>query len=371
MIIGIPKEIKNHEYRVGMTPAGVELLVHAGHTVFVEKGAGLGSGLEDAEYTAVGGKMLGTAAEVFDKAEMVIKVKEPLEPELKMLKKGQLLFTYLHLAGDEKLTKRILETGCVGIAYETMEDPNGRLPLLIPMSEVAGRLAIQEGGKYLERAFGGRGQLLGGVPGVEPANVLVIGAGVVGTHAAQMAVGIGANVTIMDVYTPRLRQLDEIYQGRLHTLKSNPWNLRKALPTADVVVGGVLVVGAKAPWVITRDMLKLMKPGSVLVDVAIDQGGCFETSHPTTHAEPIFEVDGIIHYCVANMPGCVPRTSTFALTNATMSYAVDIATKGWKRACAEDKMVRTGLNVCDGKLTCKAVADTFKMKLTPVEDMLK
>jgi alanine dehydrogenase len=371
MLIGIPKEIKNNEYRVGMTPAGVELLVNAGHTVLVERGAGMGSGLTDDEYTAVGAQLVKTAAEIFKRAEMIIKVKEPLERELKMLRKGQLLFTYLHLAGDEKLTKRILETGCVGIAYETMVDPGGRLPLLIPMSEVAGRLAVQEGAKYLERSFGGRGQLLGGVPGTEPANVLVIGAGVVGTNAAQTAVGMGANVTIMDLYVPRLRQLDEIYQGRLHTLKSSPWNLRKALKDADLVVGGVLVAGAKAPWVVTRDMLKTMKPGSVLVDVAIDQGGCFQTSKPTTHANPIFEVDGIIHYCVANMPGCVPRTSTFALTNATMSYAVDIANKGWKRACLEDNTVKTGLNVCLGKLTCKPVADTFKMKLTPVDSVLK
>jgi alanine dehydrogenase len=371
MLIGIPKEIKNNEYRVGMTPAGVELLVQAGHTVLVEKGAGMGSGLTDEEYAAVGAQLVKSAAEIFKNAEMIIKVKEPLEKELKMLRKGQILFTYLHLAGDEKLTKRILETGCVGIAYETMIDANGRLPLLIPMSEVAGRLAIQEGAKYLERPFGGRGQLLGGVPGTEPANVLVIGAGVVGTHAAQMAVGMGANVTIMDVYVPRLRQLDEIYQGRLHTLKSSPWNLRNALVNADLVVGGVLVAGAKAPWVITREMLKTMKPGSVLVDVAIDQGGCFQTSKPTSHDNPIFVVDGIIHYCVANMPGCVPRTSTFALTNATMSYAVDIANKGWKRACLEDNTVKTGLNVCMGKLTCKPVAETFKMKLVPVDSVLK
>jgi alanine dehydrogenase len=371
MLIGIPREIKNNEYRVGMTPAGVELLVQAGHTVLVEKGAGTGSGLTDEEYVAVGAQLVKSAAEIFRTAEMIIKVKEPLERELKMLRKNQILFTYLHLAGDEKLTKRILETGCVGIAYETMIDPSGRLPLLIPMSEVAGRLAVQEGAKYLERSYGGRGQLLGGVPGVEPANVLVIGAGVVGTNAAQVAVGMGANVTIMDVYVPRLRQLDEIYQGRLHTLKSSPWNLRKALVSADLVVGGVLVAGAKAPWVVTREMLKTMKPGSVLVDVAIDQGGCFQTSKPTTHDKPIFQVDGIIHYCVANMPGCVPRTSTFALTNATMSYAVDIANKGWKRACLEDDMVKTGLNVCVGKLTCKPVAETFKMKLTPVENVLK
>jgi alanine dehydrogenase len=371
MLIGIPKEIKNNEFRVGMTPAGVELLVGDGHTVLVEKGAGVGSGLADEEYVAVGATIAKSAAEIFKTAEMIIKVKEPLEKELKMLRKGQLLFTYLHLAGDEKLTKRILETGCVGIAYETMLDKNGRLPLLIPMSEVAGRLAIQEGAKYLEKPFGGRGQLLGGVPGTEPANVLVIGAGVVGTNAAQTAVGMGANVTIMDLYVPRLRELDEIYQGRLHTLKSSPWNLRKVLANADLVVGGVLVAGAKAPWVVTRDMLKLMKPGSVLVDVAIDQGGCFQTSKPTTHADPIFEVDGIVHYCVANMPGCVPRTSTFALTNATMSYAVDIANKGWKRACLEDNTVKSGLNVCMGKLTCKPVADTFKMKLTPVESVLK
>jgi alanine dehydrogenase len=370
MIIGIPKEIKNHEYRVGMTPAGVDMLCAAGHTVYVEKGAGGGSGFGDDEYTAVGAKLLGTAAEIFDTAGMIIKVKEPLDPELKMLKQGHVLFTYLHLAGDEKLTKRILETGCVGIAYETMVDPRGRLPLLMPMSEVAGRLSIQEGAKYLERPFGGRGQLLGGVAGTEPARVLVIGAGVVGTNAAQMAVGMGADVTIMDINVDRLRQLDEIYQGRLHTLKSNPYNLRQAIQQADLVVGGVLVAGAKAPWVVTREMLKIMKPGAVLVDVAIDQGGCFETSKPTTHAEPIFVVDGIVHYCVANMPGCVPRTSTLALTNATMSYALDIASKGWKKACLEDNMVKTGLNCAGGKLTCPPVAEAFKMKLTPHSEVL-
>ena len=371
MIIGIPKEIKNHEYRVGMTPAGVELLVEAGHMVYVEKSAGMGSGLTDDEYSSVGAKFLGTPKEIFDIAEMIIKVKEPLEPELKMLKKGQLLFTYLHLAGDENLTKRILETGCVGIAYETMEGRHGKLPLLIPMSEVAGRLSVQEGAKYLERPFGGRGQLLGGVPGTDAGNVLVIGGGVVGTNAAQTAVGMGANVTVMDISTERLRQLDEIYQGRMHTLKSNPWNLRKAIETADLVIGGILVAGATATWVITRDMLKLMKPGSVLVDVSIDQGGCFECSKPTTHAEPIFVVDGVIHYCVANMPGCVPRTSTFALTNATMKYAVDLANKGWKKACIEDNTVKTGLNCVEGKLTCPAVAASLKMKLTPYDEFLK
>lgn len=370
MIVGIPKEIKNHEYRVGMTPAGVELLVRDGHEVFVEKDAGIGSGFEDADYQAVGASILPGAAEVFEKAEMIIKVKEPLEPEFDMLRQGQILFTYLHLAGDRELTERTLKTGCIGIAYETMEDERGRLPLLTPMSEVAGRLSIQEGAKYLERAFGGRGQLLGGVPGTDPADVLIIGGGIVGRNAAQMAIGMGADVTVMDMNVDVLRELDLHYRGRLHTLKANPLNTREAVAKADLVVGAVLLAGAKAPWVVTRDMLGTMKKGAVLVDVSIDQGGCFEASEPTTHADPIFEVDGVVHYCVANMPGCVPRTSTIALTNATMHYAVDIANKGWAEACKEDEMVRTGLNVCRGDLTCPPVAETFDMKLVPYDEVL-
>ena len=371
MIIGVPKEIKNHEYRVGMTPAGVDQLVHDGHTVYVQAGAGLGSGLPDEEYVAVGAKILATAEDIYSKSEMIVKVKEPLDPEFGLLREGQILFTYLHLAGDETLTKRTLETKCVGIAYETMKDAKGRLPLLSPMSEVAGRLATQEGAKYLERPYGGRGLLFGGVPGTEAANVLVIGAGVVGRHAAQLAVGLGANVTIMDISIDSLREIDAIYQGRLHTLMASPLSIREAVQSADVVIGAVLLAGAKAPWVITRDMLKTMRPGAVLVDVSIDQGGCFETSKPTSHAEPIFEVDGVIHYCVANMPGCVPRTSTFALTNATTRFAVDIANKGWKQACQDDPIVLGGLNVCGGKLTCKPVADTFGLPLTSYADVLK
>ncbi|MDD5306830.1 MAG: alanine dehydrogenase [Deltaproteobacteria bacterium] len=370
MIVGILKEIKNHEYRVGMTPAGVEMLVSAGHSVLVETKAGEGPGIGDAEYKTVGAKIIDKASEIFAKSDMIIKVKEPLEPEFPMMRKGQLMFTYFHLAGDEKLTRRVLDTGVVGIAYETIEDSQGRLPLLVPMSEVAGRLSIIEGAKFLERPQGGRGILLGGVPGTEPANVLIIGAGVVGSNAAAMAVGMGANTTIMDKDINRLRELDRIYQGRLRTLKSNPWNVRKAVKHADLVVGSVLVAGAKAPWVVTRGMLSTMRKGSVMVDVAIDQGGCFETSHPTTHAEPVFEVDGIVHYCVANMPGCVPRTSTFALTNETIPYAVELANKGWKKACKENHGLLTGLNVCNGKLTCKPVADVFKMPYTPPSEVL-
>jgi alanine dehydrogenase len=371
MIIGIPREIKNHEYRVGMTPAGVELLVRAGHEVLIEKGAGVGSGFEDAQYTALGARLLDTPAEVFGRAEMIIKVKEPLDPEFPLLREGQVLFTYLHLAGSETLTKRLLPTKCVGIAYETMVDRNGRLPLLVPMSEVAGRLAIQEGAKYLERSFGGRGLLLGGVPGTEPAHIVIIGAGVVGRNAAQVAIGMGAQTTVMDTNLDVLRQLDLHFGGRLRTLKATPWNIRETITNADVVVGAVLHAGAKAPWVVTRDMLSTMKKGAVLVDVSIDQGGCFETSRPTTHSDPIFEVDGVVHYCVANMPGSVPRTSTVALTNATMNYAVDIATKGWVRACREDDTVKSGLNVCRGKLTCRPVAETFNLPLTPYEEVLK
>jgi alanine dehydrogenase len=370
MIVGIPREIKNHEYRVGMTPSGVELLVAAGHKVIVETEAGRGSGISDEEYTAVGALIQTSASAVFEQAEMVVKVKEPLTPELDMLKPGQILFTYLHLAGSENLTRRILDTGCIGIAYETMADTNGRLPLLVPMSEIAGRLSVQEGAKYLERAFGGRGRLLAGVPGVEPAEVLIIGAGIVGSNAARIAVGMGAEVTITDIDVSKLRTIDEFYSGRLHTLKSTPLNLRLAIQHADLIIGSVLVTGAKAPRVITRDMLKLMRQGTVLVDVAIDQGGCFETSRPTTHAEPIFELDGIIHYCVANMPGCVPRTSTFALTNATMGWAIEIANKGWKRACMDSNMIRTGLNVCEGKLVCRPVADAFGLPHTPIEAVL-
>jgi alanine dehydrogenase len=368
--IGIPKEIKNNEYRVGMTPAGVEMLVQAGHELFVEKSAGEGTGLPDSDYVSAGAKILKTADEVFKTADMIIKIKEPLEPEFARLRKGQILFTYLHLAGDKELTTNTLETGCIGIAYETMELKDGSLPLLVPMSEVAGRLATVEGAKYMQRTFGGRGIFLGGVPGTEPAQVLVLGAGIVGRHAMQMALGLGAEVTIMTRSVNRLREIDAVYKGRVKTHKMTPWSIREAVRHADLVIGSVLVTGAKTPWLITKDMLKTMRRGAVIVDVSIDQGGCVETSKPTSHSEPIYEVDGVIHYCVANMPGCVPRTSTFALTNETMPYALEIANKGWKKACQDNYTIRTGLNVCQGKLTYKPVADVFKLKYTPVDEVL-
>lgn len=371
MIVGIPKEIKNHEHRVGMPPAGVELLADAGHTIYVESQAGTGSGFSDEEYKAAGATILPQAEEIFAKAEMIIKVKEPIGKEFEMLRPGQILFTYLHLASDEELTKKTLKTGCIGIAYETMQDNLGRLPLLVPMSEVAGRLAVIEGAKFLERAYGGRGILLGGVPGTPPANVLIIGAGVVGRNAAQMAVGLGANITVMDIDMNRLRELDVVYRGRLRTMKANRWNIRAMVQSADLVIGSVLEAGAKAPWVVTRSMLKAMQRGAVVVDVAIDQGGCFETSRPTTHSEPTFEVEGVIHYCVANMPGCVPRTSTVALTNETMPFAMEIAGKGWKKASLYNHTIKTGLNTVEGMLTCKAVADSFGMPYDSLEAVLR
>ena len=370
MLIGIPKEIKNNEYRVGMTPAGVEVLIGEGHDVIVQETAGEGTGIPDSDYVKAGAKILGSAKEIFKKSDMIVKVKEPLEPEFPLLRRGQILFTYLHLAGDRKLTSKTLETGCIGIAYETMEREDHSLPLLAPMSEVAGRLAVIEGAKYLEHTYGGRGMLLGGVPGTEPARVLVLGAGVVGRQSMQMAVGLGADVTIMDININKLREIDAIYKGRVKTLKSTPWSNRQAVMQADLVVGSVLIPGAKTPWLIKKDMLKTMRKGSVIVDVAIDQGGCVETSKPTTHSNPVFEKEGIVHYCVANMPGCVPRTSTFALTNETLSYAVQIANKGWKQACKDSRIILTGLNACDGKLTYKPVADVFDMPYTPPEEVL-
>lgn len=371
MKVGTPKEIKKDEYRVGMTPAGVELLREAGHTVYVEKNAGQGTGIPDSDYKKAGAEILPTAKDVFEKSEMIIKVKEPLAPEFKLLREGHVLYTYLHLAGDIELTKKLLEIKIVGIAYETMEEEDGTLPLLVPMSEVAGRLAIHEGAKYIERPFGGAGILLGGVPGVLPAKVVILGGGVVGRNAAQVAAGIGADVIIVTRNAKTLRDHDLNIHGRVKTLKSNPWNIREVIKDADIVIGAILVTGATAPWLITNDMLKLMKKGSVLVDVSIDQGGCFETSKPTYHTDPVYEVDGIIHYCVANMPGCVPRTSTYALTNQTMTYAVKLANHGWKEACSQDRVLKTGLNVCNGKLTCKAVADSFNLPYIPPEEILR
>jgi alanine dehydrogenase len=362
MIIGIPKEIKNNENRVGMTPGGVSEIIKRGHTVYIQQTAGSNSGFPDEEYTAVGAKVLPTIEDVYATAEMIVKVKEPIEPEYKLIKEGQLLFTYFHFASDEKLTRAMIGTGAVCLAYETVEKPGGSLPLLIPMSEVAGRMSVQEGARFLEKPQGGKGLLMGGVPGVKPAKVLVLGGGVVGYNAALIAAGIGADVTITDISLPRLRYLSEVMPRNVKTLCSSTHNIIKELPTTDLVIGAVLIPGAKAPRIMTRDMLKYLGEGSVLVDVAIDQGGCFETSHPTTHAEPTYVVDGIVHYCVANIPGAVPYTSTMALTNATLPYALKLADKGWQEACREDATLALGLNVVNGKVVYKAVAETFGIR---------
>lgn len=359
MIVGIPKEIKNNENRVGMTPAGVNELVRRSHTVYVQKGAGENSGFSDEQYERVGAKILPTIADVYAVAEMIVKVKEPIEPEYPLIRKGQLLFTYFHFASDRKLTEAMMASGATCLAYETVELKDHSLPLLIPMSEVAGRMATQEGARFLERPQGGKGKLMGGVPGVKPAKVLVIGGGVVGYAAACVAAGMGADVTIADLSLARLRYIDEVRPANIKTLYSSEFNIRAELPTTDLVIGAVLIPGAKAPHLITRDMLGLMEKGSVLVDVAIDQGGCFETSHPTTHSEPVYEVDGIVHYCVANIPGAVSATSTLALTNATLPYALKLADKGWEKACAEDEALCKGLNVVDGKIVYPAVAEAF------------
>ena len=370
MIIGVPKEIKNNENRVALTPAGASELIKHGHTLYVQKTAGEGSGFSDSEYQAAGATILNTIEEVYAIAEMIIKVKEPIESEYSLIKKNQLLFTYFHFASYEPLTHAMIERGAVCLAYETVEKADRSLPLLIPMSEVAGRMSIQEGAKYLEKPMGGRGVLLGGVPGVKPAEVLVLGGGIVGTQAAKMAAGLGARVTMMDISLPRLRQLDDIMPANVETMISNEYNVRNAIKTADLVIGGVLIPGAKAPKLITRDMLPSMKKGAVIVDVAIDQGGCFETSKPTTHAEPCYEVDGVVHYCVANMPGAVPYTSTLALTNATLPYAVQLANKGWKKACADSNELKLGLNVISGKVVYKGVAEAFNLEYTEVDTFL-
>lgn len=363
MIVGIPKEIKNNESRVSMTPAGVRELVKRDHTVYVQHTAGENSGFPDAEYERAGAQILPSIENVYAAAEMIVKVKEPIASEYKLVRRGQLVFTYFHFACDRALTEAMLQSGAVCLAYETVVDRQGTLPLLIPMSEVAGRMSVQEGARFLEKPQGGKGILLGGVPGVKPAKVLVLGGGVVGTQAALMAAGLGADVTICDISLPRLRQLNEFMPKNVKTMFSSTYNIEQELPTTDLVVGAVLIPGAKAPHLITRDMLGLMKKGSVLVDVAIDQGGCFETSRPTTHAEPVYEVDGIVHYCVANIPGAVPFTSTLALTNATLPYALRLADKGWQQACAEDPGLKLGLNVVDGKVTFPGVAEAFGMEL--------
>ena len=359
MIVGIPKEIKNNENRVSLTPAGARELVQRGHTVYVQHTAGTNSGFADEDYEKAGAHILPTIEDVYGTAEMIIKVKEPIESEYSLVREGQLVFTYFHFACDLQLTEAMIKSKSVCLAYETVVDKQGTLPLLIPMSEVAGRMSVQEGARFLEKPQGGKGILLGGVPGVKPAKVLVLGGGVVGTNAALMAAGLGADVTICDISLPRLRQLNEFMPKNVKTLFSSTHNIEQELATTDLVVGAVLIPGAKAPHLITRPMLKLMKKGSVLVDVAIDQGGCFETSHPTTHAEPTYEVDGIIHYCVANIPGAVPCTSTLALTNATLPYAVKLADMGWKKACETDSGLKKGLNIVDGKVVLPAVAEAI------------
>ncbi len=361
MIIGIPKEIKNNENRVSMTPSGVYELVKRGHQVYVQQTAGMNSGFSDEAYTKAGAQILPTIEEVYAQAEMIVKVKEPIAYEYPLVRKDQLLFTYFHFASERTLTDAMLQSGAVCLAYETVYDKNHSLPLLVPMSEVAGRMSVQEGARFLEKPQGGKGILLGGVPGVKPAKVLVLGGGVVGMNAALIAAGTGADVTLCDISLPRLRYLSEIMPRNVKTLYSSTHNIEKELPDTDLVIGAVLIPGAKAPHLITHEMLKLLKPGSVMVDVAIDQGGCFETSHPTTHAEPVYEVEGIIHYCVANIPGAVPYTSTLALTHATMPYVLKLADKGWEQACREDKGLAAGLNIVHGEIVFPAVGEAFNL----------
>ena len=366
MKVGIPKEIKNNENRVGMTPAGVAAMTGRGHEVYVQHTAGDGSGFSDDEYVNAGAKIVPTIEDVYREAEMIVKVKEPIEPEYNLVRKGQLLFTYFHFACEKELTEAMLKSGAICLAYETVQLPNGTLPLLQPMSEVAGRMATLNGAYYLQKTKGGKGKLISGVPGVSPAKVLVLGGGVVGEAAARMAAGLGADVTIADISLPRLRQLDIETPANVHTLYSSSHNIRQQLPTVDIVIGSVLVPGDKTPHLITRDMLKLMEPGTVLVDVAIDQGGCFETSRPTTHSEPVYIEEGIVHYCVANIPGAVPNTSTLALTNATLRYALSLADKGWRKACKDDSSLAKGLNIAEGKVVYKAVADVFGLPYEPL-----
>ena len=366
MIVGIPKEIKNNENRVALTPAGAQELVKRGHKVYVQASAGVNSGFSDAAYTAVGAEILPTIEEIYSVAEMIVKVKEPIAPEYKLVRRDQLVFTYFHFASSEALTHAMIDSGAVCCAYETVERADRSLPLLIPMSEVAGRMATQEGLYFLERPRGGKGILLGGVPGVKPAKVFVIGGGVVGTAAARTAAGTGADVTICDISLPRLTYLADVMPKNVKTLMSSEYNIREELKQADLVIGSVLIPGAKAPKLVTREMLKLMEPGTVMVDVAIDQGGCFETSHPTTHEDPVYYVDGILHYCVANIPGAVPRTSTLALTNATLPYVLQLADKGWQRAARENAELALGLNVVAGKVVYGPVAEAWGFPCEPL-----
>jgi alanine dehydrogenase len=370
MIIGVPKEIKNNENRVALTPAGAKELIKRGHQVYVQQSAGLGSGFSDQDYSAVGASLLPSIEATYQIAEMIMKVKEPIESEYKLIKPNQLLFTYFHFASYEPLTKAMVASKAICLAYETVEKADRSLPLLVPMSEVAGRMAIQKGANYLEKPLGGRGILLGGVPGVLPAKVLILGGGIVGTQAAWMAAGLGADVIIMDLSLPRMRYLADVMPANVKTMMSNEFNIREQINQADLIIGAVLIPGAKAPHLITKEMLKDMKKGAVVVDVAVDQGGCIETCKPTTHENPTYIIDDVVHYCVANMPGAVPYTSTLALTNATLPYAIQLADKGWKKAAQENADLVPGLNVIQGDIVYKAVAEAFAMPYTPVEKYL-
>jgi alanine dehydrogenase len=370
MVIGVPKEIKNNEYRVALVPAGAEMLVEDGHQVLVEAGAGMGTSIEDSEYVEAGAIIVPTAADIFAKSELIIKVKEPMPEEYPLLRPGQIVFTYFHFAASEQLTKAMVESGAVCVAYETIQMPDGTLPLLTPMSEVAGRMAIQEGAKFLERPMEGRGILLAGVPGVPPANVVILGGGIVGANSAKIAAGFGANVYILDINMERLRYLDDIMPANVTTIFSNRLNISRLLPDADLVIGGVLRRGAKAPVLVNREMLKKMKRGAVIVDVAVDQGGCFETTRPTTHSEPTYMVEGVVHYCVANMPGAVAGTSTYALTNETLPYLRRLTNKGWKQAMRESAPLKMGLNIADGKVCFPDIAEQFNLPYTPVDEVI-
>ncbi len=370
MIIGVPKEIKDNEYRVSLTPGGVRLLTEVGNQVLVERGAGEGSGFADDQYEATGAKVMDDHAALFQRADMVLKVKEPLPVEYDLLRPGLLLLTYLHLAADETLTREMVKRQVTGVAYETVELPNGHLPLLIPMSQIAGQMSIQVAAHYLEKASGGRGKLLGGVPGVRPATVVIIGGGTVGTNAAKVALGMGGHGIVIDKDLERLCYLSEVLHGNLSTLSSNPLNIAEAVKRADVLIGGVLIKGARAPKLVTREMIRTMNPGSVIVDVSVDQGGCVETSHPTTHTDPIFTVEGVIHYCVANMPGAVPRTSTYALSNATLPYVARLASLGFAKAVKDDPALAKGVNTYSGHITYPAVAECFGMEYRPLQELL-
>ena len=370
MIVGVPREIKTQENRVSVVPGGVQALVEQGHEVLVEESAGVGSGFEDEDFEAFGATIVADVDELWDAAELIIKVKEPVPEEHGRIKEGQVLFTYFHFAASEELTRALMDSGAIAIAYETVQLPNGELPLLTPMSEVAGRMAIQEGAKYLEKAFGGRGILLAGVPGVRPANIVILGAGVVGTNAAKMAAGLGAHVTLLDVNLDRLRYLDDVMPANVDLVFSNRPNIKEAIALADLLVGAVLLPGAKAPMLVQRDDLKLMRQGAVIVDVAVDQGGCIETTRPTTHSDPVYVLDGVIHYGVTNMPGAVPRTSTLALTNATHPYVLKLANNGWEKACREDHALALGVNMVDNNVTVRGVAEAFGLEYTPIEEVL-